>query len=66
MAASRFAWVQTVERAKIAARLGGRAPVDMTPLSVCIQVNASGEASKSGVTPGEVVGLARVVAGLPG
>ncbi len=65
IAASRFAWVQTVDRAKIAARLAAARPVDMTPLSVCIQVNASGEASKSGVTPGEVVGLARVVAGLP-
>jgi hypothetical protein len=61
IAASRFAWVQTVDRARLAAAR----PVDMTPLSVCIQVNASGEASKSGVTPGEVVGLARVVAGLP-
>ena len=65
MAASRFAWVQTVDRAKIATRLAAARPADMPPLSVCIQVNASGEASKSGVTPGEVVGLARVVAGLP-
>jgi hypothetical protein len=65
IAASRFAWVQTVDRAKIAVRLATAHPVDMTPLSVCLQVNASGEASKSGVTPGEVVGLARVVAGLP-
>jgi pyridoxal phosphate enzyme (YggS family) len=65
MAASRFAWVQTVERAKIAGRLSAARPVDLMPLSVCIQVNASGEASKSGVTPGEVVGLARVIAGQP-
>ena len=65
MAASRFAWVQTVDRAKIATRLAAARPADMPPLSVCIQVNASGEASKSGVTPGEVAGLARVIAGLP-
>jgi hypothetical protein len=65
MAASRFAWVQTVDRAKIAARLAAARPADMPPLSVCIQVNASGETSKSGVAPGEVVDLARVVAGLP-
>jgi hypothetical protein len=65
IAASRFAWVQTVDRAKIAARLAAARPVDMAPLSVCIQVNASGEASKSGVAPGEVVSLARVIAGLP-
>jgi len=64
-AASRFAWVQTVDRAKIATRLAAARPVGMAPLSVCVQVNVSGEASKSGVTPGEVVGLARVVAGLP-
>jgi hypothetical protein len=65
MAASRFAWVQTVDRAKIAARLSAMRPADMPPLSVCIQVNASGEKSKSGVAPGEVVDLARLVAGLP-
>ena len=65
MAASRFAWVQTVDRAKIATRLAAARPVGMAPLSVCVQVNVSGEASKSGVTPGEVAGLARVIAGLP-
>jgi hypothetical protein len=65
IAASRFAWVQTVDRAKIAARLSAARPAGLPPLSVCIQVNASGETSKSGVAPGEAVGLARVVAGLP-
>ena len=65
MAASRFAWVQTVDRVKIATRLDAARPVGMAPLSVCVQVNVSGEASKSGVTPGEVAGLARVIAGLP-
>jgi pyridoxal phosphate enzyme (YggS family) len=65
IAASRFAWVQTVDRTKIAERLAAARPADMPPLSVCIQVNASGEAAKSGVAPGEAVDLARVVAGLP-
>jgi PLP dependent protein len=65
VAASRFAWVQTVDRTKIAARLSAVRPADMPPLSVCIQVNASGETSKSGVAPGEVADLARIVAGLP-
>ena len=65
IAASRFAWVQTVDRTKIAVRLAAARPADLPPLSVCIQVNASGETSKSGVAPGEVVDLARVVAGLP-
>ncbi len=65
IAATRFAWVQTVDREKIAVRLSAARPAGMAPLSVCIQVNASGEASKSGMAPGEVVGLARVVAALP-
>jgi hypothetical protein len=65
IAASRFGWVQTVDRAKIATRLAAARPDHMAPLSVCVQVNASGEATKSGVSPGEAVGLARVVAGLP-
>jgi hypothetical protein len=65
IAASLFAWVQTVDRTKIAARLAAARPADLPPLSVCIQVNASGETSKSGVAPGEVADLARIVAGLP-
>ena len=47
-AAARFAWVHTIDRAKIAQRLSAARPVDTPPLDVCIQVNISGEASKSG------------------
>ena len=66
IAASRFAWVQSVDRAKIAARLSAARPAGMPPLSVCIQVNASGETSKSGVVPEQAVALAEAVAALPG
>jgi pyridoxal phosphate enzyme (YggS family) len=64
-AALRFAWVHTVDRAKIAARMSAARPAHLPPLNVCVQVNISGEASKSGVPPEESVAIARVVAALP-
>ncbi len=64
-AAERFAWVQTIDRRKIAERLSAARPANLPPLNVCIQVNISGEASKGGVAPDEAVGLARAVAALP-
>jgi pyridoxal phosphate enzyme (YggS family) len=63
--AARFAWVHTVERAKTAARLSAARSVTAPPLNVCVQVNISGEATKSGVRPDEVVALAQSVAALP-
>ena len=65
MAAASFAWVQSVDRLKIAERLAAARDAQMAPLNVCVQVNISGEASKSGVAPGEALALAREVAGLP-
>lgn len=64
-AAERFAWVHTVDRQTIATRLAVARPATLLPLNVCVQVNASGEASKSGVAPGEAVALAKKVATLP-
>jgi pyridoxal phosphate enzyme (YggS family) len=64
-AALRFAWVHTVDRAKIAARLSAARPAQLPPLNVCVQVNISGEPSKSGVPPAEAVALASDVAALP-
>jgi pyridoxal phosphate enzyme (YggS family) len=64
-AALRFAWVHTVDRAKIAARLSAARPAQLPALNVCVQVNISGEASKSGVPPEETVALATDVAALP-
>jgi pyridoxal phosphate enzyme (YggS family) len=63
--AENFAWVHSVDRFKIAQRLSEQRPTDKPPLNICLQVNVSGEASKSGVTPQEVVGLAREVSKLP-
>jgi pyridoxal phosphate enzyme (YggS family) len=63
--AASFAWVHAVERLKIAQRLSEQRPADMPPLNVCIQVNISGEVSKSGATPDELPELARQVAALP-
>jgi pyridoxal phosphate enzyme (YggS family) len=64
-AAERFDWVQTVDRVKIANRLSEQRPVHLPALNVLLQVNVSGEATKSGVGLEEVTGLARAVAALP-
>ena len=64
-AAERFQWVHTLDREKIARRLSEQRPEAMPPLDVLVQVNASGEASKSGVVPREAAALAKAVAALP-
>lgn len=63
--AQHFGWVHGVERERIAERLNAARPEGMAPLNVCIQVNVSGEASKSGVAPGDEVKLAEAIARLP-
>ena len=63
--ATSFAWVHTVERLKIAQRLSEQRPPELGPLNVCLQVNISGETTKSGVTSAELPELARQVAALP-
>jgi len=60
-----FDWVHTVDRDKIARRLSEARDAHRPPLQVCIQVNVSGEPSKSGVAPEAAAALARQVAGLP-
>lgn len=65
LVATQFDWAQSVDRLKIAQRLSEQRPEELPPLSVCIQVNIDGEASKSGVAPGEALALAREVAALP-
>lgn len=61
-----FDWVHGVDRFKIAERLSTGRPEGLPPLDICIQVNISGESSKSGVVPQEALSLARAVRGLPG
>jgi pyridoxal phosphate enzyme (YggS family) len=63
--ATSFDWVHTVERLKIAQRLSEQRPAERGLLNICLQVNISGEASKSGVHPDELPALAREVARLP-
>ncbi len=63
--AERFDWAHTVDREKIARRLSEQRPEARAPLNVCIEVNVSGEATKSGVAPADVPALARIVAALP-
>ena len=65
LAAERFDWVQSIDRLKIAQRLSEQRPVGLAPLQVCVQVNISGEATKSGVAPDALPALAQAVAGLP-
>ena len=63
--ASAFDWVESVDRLKIAQRLSSQRPPGLAPLSVCIEVNVSGEESKSGVAPAQAAALAAAVAALP-
>ena len=63
--AEAFDWVHSVDRLKIAQRLSDQRPPDLPALQVCLQVNISGETSKSGLAPGEVDALARAVVALP-
>lgn len=63
--AESFAWVHGIERLKIAERLANQRPAHLPPLQVCVQVNVSGEASKSGCAPAEAPALCRAVAALP-
>lgn len=63
--AEHFDWVHSVDRLKIAQRLSDQRPVDKPPLDICLQVNVSGEASKSGCEPHKVAELARRIAELP-
>jgi pyridoxal phosphate enzyme (YggS family) len=63
--AERFDWVHSVERLKVAQRLAEQRPEGRAPLNVLLQVNISGEASKSGIAPEDVDALARAAARLP-
>ncbi|WP_233800018.1 YggS family pyridoxal phosphate-dependent enzyme [Paraburkholderia sp. HP33-1] len=63
--AEHFDWVHSVDRLKIAQRLSEQRPDDLPPLNVCLQVNVSGEASKSGVAIAEAPAIAQQIAALP-
>ncbi|ADG14587.1 YggS family pyridoxal phosphate-dependent enzyme [Paraburkholderia atlantica] len=63
--AEHFDWVHSVDRLKIAQRLSEQRPDNLPPLNVCLQVNVSGEASKSGVAPDEAAAIAHQITALP-
>jgi pyridoxal phosphate enzyme (YggS family) len=63
--AENFDWVHSVDRLKIAQRLSEQRPAHLPPLNICLQVNISGEASKSGLAPQDAPALAAQVAALP-
>ena len=63
--AESFAWVHTIEREKIAQRLNDQRPAELPPLKVCLQVNISSEANKSGVSLADLPSLAAKVNALP-
>ncbi len=63
--AEHFDWVHTIDRAKIAQRLNDQRPSELKPLQVLIQVNTSGEDSKSGVNDAEIFELAELISRLP-
>ncbi len=63
--AEHFAWAHSVERLKIAERLSAQRPGSLPPLNVCVQVNVSGEASKSGCAPDAAPALCRAIVTLP-
>jgi len=63
--AEAFDWVHTIDRLKLAERLSAQRPEGLPPLQVCLQVNISGEASKSGLAPRDVPALAQAVQQMP-
>lgn len=63
--AEHFDWMHSIDRERIARRLSEQRPESMAPLQVCLQVNVSGEESKSGVAPNEAQALALAIAGMP-
>ncbi len=65
LVAEHFAWVQTVDRLKIAQRLSEQRPAHLPPLQICLQVNVDGGPTKSGIAPQDLPELARAVAQLP-
>ena len=66
LVAEHYAWVHSIERLKIAERLSAQRPAHLPSLQVCVQVNVSGEASKSGCAPEEALALCQAISTMPG
>lgn len=63
--AEHFDWVHSVDRERIARRLSDQRPADLPPLNICLQINISGETSKSGIRPEDLPNLAKTVSMMP-
>lgn len=63
--AENFDWVESVDRLRIATRLSEQRPEALAPMQVLVQVNISGEATKSGCAPEDALELCAAVAALP-
>jgi hypothetical protein len=63
--AMHFSWIHSIDSLKIAKRLSDQRPGTLPPLNICLQVNISGEQSKSGITLNELPKLCELVAVLP-
>lgn len=63
--AQHFDWVHSVDRLKIATRLNEARPPSLAPLNICIQINSSEEASKSGVDTASLAILAKEISAMP-
>ena len=63
--AEHFDWVHSVDREKIAQRLNEQRPAHLPALNVCLQINISGEQTKSGINADEVFGLAGIISQFP-
>ncbi len=63
--AEHFDWVHSVDRLKIAQRLSDQRPPQLPPLKLCLQINLSGEASKSGAAQENLATLAAAISALP-
>ena len=64
--AEHFSWVHSVDRLKIARRLGEQRPTHLPPINICLQVNIDGAESKAGAAPADAADLAIAVSQLPG
>jgi len=65
LVANAFDWVHAIDRIKIAQRLSEQREAHLPPVNLCIQVNVSGEASKSGIAPAALIPLAEAISDLP-
>lgn len=65
LVAQHFDWMHTVARDKIAQRLNEQRPSGLAPLNVCIQINISDEATKSGIPAAQMLPLAQCISSLP-